>query len=53
MSQGLAYGKIGLAMCIIGSYVVVGKLLVDHVPVMLASLLRFLIASLLLLPYQH
>ncbi len=45
-----AYIKIILAMVIVGSSVVAGKLLVESFPVFLASELRFLIAALILVP---
>lgn len=46
----IAYLQIALAMAIVGSSVVVGKLVVMHVPVFLVSGLRFFIATLILLP---
>ncbi|MCR6109762.1 DMT family transporter [Bacillus sp. A301a_S52] len=45
-----AHLKIIFAMAIVGSFVVAGKLLVENVPVFLASGLRFLIAALILVP---
>ncbi|MGE5701198.1 MAG: DMT family transporter, partial [Clostridia bacterium] len=47
--QGLAYASLTLAMVIVGSSVVAGKLLVETVPVFIASALRFGIASVLFL----
>lgn len=44
------YIELSLAMFIVGSSVVVGKLLVDNIPVFLISGLRFAISSLILLP---
>lgn len=46
----LPYLKIALAMSIVGSSVVAGKLIVQSFPVFLASELRFLIASLIMIP---
>ncbi len=45
-----AYVELSLAMIIVGSSVVVGKLVVATFPVFLASALRFAIASLILVP---
>lgn len=45
-----AYFELSLAMFIVGSSVVVGKLLVDNIPVFLISGLRFAISSLILFP---
>lgn len=45
-----AYLELSLAMVIVGSSVVVGKLVVATFPVFLASALRFAIASLILVP---
>ncbi|WP_181444496.1 DMT family transporter [Bacillus sp. 03113] len=46
----LAYLKIAAAMSIVGSSVVIGKLITSSFPVFLASELRFLIASIILIP---
>lgn len=46
----LAYMKIALAMAIVGSSVVVGKLIISSFPIFLASELRFIIATVILLP---
>ena len=46
----LAYTKIALAMAIVGSSVVFGKLIISSFPVFLASELRFIIASIILIP---
>ncbi|WP_126429009.1 DMT family transporter [Brevibacillus marinus] len=46
----LAYTKIALAMAIVGSSVVVGKLIISSFPVFLASALRFMVASMILIP---
>lgn len=46
----LAYIQIGLAMAIVGSSVVFGKLITSSFPVFLASELRFIIATAILLP---
>lgn len=51
MSEVLvAYFKIGLAMAIVGSSVVVGKLIIATFPVFLASELRLLVALIILIP---
>ncbi|MFX3632128.1 MAG: DMT family transporter [Candidatus Pristimantibacillus sp.] len=51
MSQTfIAYIKIALAMAIVGSSVVVGKLVIASFPIYLASELRFVISTLILLP---
>lgn len=51
MSQTiLAYSKIALAMAIVGSSVVAGKLIISSFPVFLASELRFVIATIILIP---
>ncbi|OLQ47667.1 hypothetical protein BHT94_10810 [Bacillus licheniformis] len=44
-----AYVSMAAAMAIVGSSVVVGKLMVERIPVFLSSGLRFLIASIVLL----
>lgn len=46
----MAYIKISLAMAIVGSSVVFGKLIISSFPVFLASELRFVIASIILIP---
>ncbi|WP_416150274.1 DMT family transporter [Salipaludibacillus sp. HK11] len=46
----LAYLKVIAAMVIVGSSVVVGKILIQTMPIFLASELRFLVASLILVP---
>jgi drug/metabolite transporter (DMT)-like permease len=46
----LAYMKIALAMAIVGSSTVVGKLIISSFPVFLASELRFIISTAILLP---
>jgi drug/metabolite transporter (DMT)-like permease len=46
----LAYTKIAFAMAIVGSSVVVGKLITSSFPVFLASELRFMIATIILIP---
>ncbi|MFC0561390.1 DMT family transporter [Halalkalibacter alkalisediminis] len=46
----LAYLKIIAAMVIVGSSVVAGKILVQTMPIFIASELRFLVASLILVP---
>lgn len=46
----LAYTKIALAMAIVGSSVVFGKLIISSFPIFLASELRFMIASIILVP---
>lgn len=48
--KAIAYLQLTLAMIIVGSSVVVGKLIVVSVPVFLASGLRFGIASIVLVP---
>ncbi|WP_214484336.1 DMT family transporter [Bacillus sp. SM2101] len=47
----LAYTKIFLAMAIVGSSVVFGKLIISSFPVFLASELRFLVATIILVPF--
>lgn len=47
----LAYTKIALAMAIVGSSVVFGKLIISSFPVFLASELRFIVASIILIPF--
>ena len=49
-TAALAYIQIGLAMVIVGSSVVFGKLITSSFPVFLASELRFIIATVILLP---
>ncbi|WP_431027191.1 DMT family transporter [Lysinibacillus sp. LZ02] len=44
------YLKILVAMCIVGSSVVVGKLIVQDIPIFIACVLRFLIAAIILIP---
>lgn len=44
------YLKILVAMCIVGSSVVVGKLIVQDIPIFIACVLRFFIASMVLVP---
>ncbi|CAH0343976.1 DMT family transporter [Bacillus sp. CECT 9360] len=46
----IAYIKIGLAMAIVGSSIVAGKLIISIFPVFLASELRFLVATIILIP---
>ncbi|WP_113754643.1 DMT family transporter [Priestia endophytica] len=46
----IAYIQISLAMMIVGSSVVAGKLIISSFPVFLASELRFIVASLILVP---
>ncbi|MDL4839436.1 DMT family transporter [Aquibacillus rhizosphaerae] len=46
----LAYLKVIAAMVIVGSSVVTGKILIQTMPIFLASELRFLVASLILVP---
>ncbi|HEY3425039.1 MAG TPA: DMT family transporter [Negativicutes bacterium] len=46
----VAYTKISLAMAIVGSSVVVGKLIIATFPVFLASELRLLVALIILIP---
>ncbi|NJI50080.1 EamA family transporter, partial [Bacillus subtilis] len=48
-NQLSAYISLGTAMAIVGSSVVVGKLMVERIPVFLSSGLRFLLASVVLL----
>ncbi|HHY74271.1 MAG TPA: DMT family transporter [Bacillus bacterium] len=47
-SLTLAYTKIALAMAIVGSSVVFGKLIISSFPIFLASELRFIVASIIL-----
>ncbi len=49
-SRALAMGSLVLAMSMVGSSVVAGRLMVDELPVFLGSTLRFALASALLLP---
>lgn len=44
-----AYVSLATAMAIVGSSVVVGKLMVERIPVFLSSGLRFLLAAIVLL----
>ncbi|WP_245308155.1 DMT family transporter [Halalkalibacter urbisdiaboli] len=46
----VAYIKISLSMVIVGSSVVAGKVLVESLPVFLTSEIRFLLATLILIP---
>jgi drug/metabolite transporter (DMT)-like permease len=46
----VAYIKISLAMAIVGSSVVAGKLILSSFPIFLASEFRFIIATLILIP---
>lgn len=46
----VAYLKVIAAMTIVGSSVVAGKILIQTMPIFLASELRFLVASLILVP---
>ncbi|MED1664179.1 DMT family transporter [Brevibacillus laterosporus] len=46
----IAYVKVSIAMSIVGSFVVVNKFILEQIPIFLASELRLLIASLILLP---
>lgn len=48
-SPAVAFGQLGLAMAIVGSSVVAGKLVAASMPVMLASAMRFAIAAPILL----
>ncbi|WP_017754158.1 DMT family transporter [Calidifontibacillus oryziterrae] len=48
--QAEAYIKIAVAMAIVGSSVVVGKLIVSSFPIFIASELRFVIAVIILIP---
>lgn len=50
MKQIIPIINISLAMCIVGSSVVVGKLIVQGFPLFLASELRFLVATIILIP---
>ncbi|NIK77112.1 uncharacterized protein YqhQ [Paenibacillus castaneae] len=45
-----AYLKITVAMAIVGSSVVIGKLVIASFPIFLASELRFIISSVILVP---
>ena len=45
--------QVVLAMCIVGSSVVAGKAISMELPVFLTSFLRFLLASLILVPLNH
>nr|NJM02642.1 EamA/RhaT family transporter [Desulfobacula sp.] len=49
-SKFYAYGNLSLAMIIVGSSVVFGKIITYSFPVFLASGLRFAIASAVMLP---
>jgi len=46
----IAYIQMSIAMIIIGSFVVIGKFILEEVPVFLASELRLLIANFILIP---
>jgi drug/metabolite transporter (DMT)-like permease len=48
--KGLAYVKVIAAMVIVGSSVVAGKIMVQHIPIFLASEFRFLVASIIFIP---
>lgn len=48
-----AYLNLTLAMFIVGSSVVAGKIMVDSLPVFLSSAMRFLLAALLMLPILY
>jgi len=50
MKQIIPIINISLAMCIVGSSVVAGKLIVQGFPLFLASELRFLVATIILVP---
>lgn len=52
-SNLMGHVQVALAMCIVGSSVVVGKLISMELPVFLASFLRFLIAALFLIPLNY
>lgn len=45
-----AYLCLGLSMCMVGSNIGIGKLIVTELPVFLFAAMRFLIASIVLLP---
>lgn len=47
------YWKLMLSMCIVGSSVVISKVIAISFPVFLASCLRFLVALVILLPYSY
>lgn len=51
--NAIAYLNLSLAMVLVGSSVVAGKVMVDELPVFLASALRFLLALIILLPLIH
>ncbi|WP_078555184.1 DMT family transporter [Bacillus alkalicellulosilyticus] len=46
----VAFLKVIIAMCIVGSSVVAGKVMVDHIPIFIASALRFILASIIFVP---
>lgn len=48
-----AYLNLTLAMVIVGSSVVAGKIMVDQLPIFFSSALRFLIASLIIVPILY
>ncbi|WP_031482331.1 DMT family transporter [Maridesulfovibrio frigidus] len=48
-----AYLNLTMAMVIVGSSVVAGKIMIDQLPIFFASALRFLIASLLMVPILY
>ncbi|WP_256681111.1 hypothetical protein [Pseudomonas sp. IC_126] len=50
-----AYLCLGLSMCMVGSNIGIGKLIVTELPVFLFAAMRFLIASIVLLPgmFRH
>ena len=48
-----AYINLTLAMVIVGSSVVAGKIMVDELPVFLASTLRFILALAILIPILY
>lgn len=49
-TRTIAYCNLSLAMVIVGSSVVAGKLMVAELPVFLSSMLRFVLALIILLP---
>ncbi|TVM14351.1 EamA/RhaT family transporter [Oceanidesulfovibrio indonesiensis] len=52
-NRWFAYGNLAAAMVIVGSSVVVGKIMVTQLPVFLASALRFAIALAVLVPLMY
>ncbi|MDQ0337688.1 drug/metabolite transporter (DMT)-like permease [Caldalkalibacillus uzonensis] len=48
--RAIAYFKVMTAMVIVGSSVVAGKVMVQSIPIFIASELRFLVASIILVP---